>query len=465
MTGRVSFIGAGPGAADLITLRGARRIAEADVVVWAASLVDPACVRDHARADAELVDSSRITHEDVLAIYRRAAAERLKVARVHSGDPTLWGAVQEQHDACRRLGLEVEIVPGVSAFTAAAAVAGRELTVPEVAQSVILTRLEGGKTPMPDAEHVREFARHGTTMAVFLSAARTGALADELRAGGYPEDTPVLVAYKVTWPDELILHTTLGELEATVKRHKLWRHTLFLVGKSLQAKGTRSRLYHAGHFHTFRRADPEARRALRAGRAEPSGSAEGETARRPTTRGRWLRRATGFAAPTAAGEAGRWSPRAASQQAEPEPSTATAGTVALAGAAVRRPERTSPGKAVRVRLTESARTEPAGRMGADTRIAVRGRASRTASAAKSSTVDKRGTAAGKPSADKPGAADRTSAADQAGESPASGRPATKKSAANASAGKASQAKGAGGKAAPAAKGRSTARTRRTRRGG
>jgi precorrin-4 C11-methyltransferase len=263
-SGRVSFIGAGPGAADLITLRGAKRIAEADIVVWAASLVDPECVREHARPDAELIDSSRITHDDVLEVYRRAAGQRLKVARVHSGDPSLWGAVQEQYDSAVRLGLDVEIVPGVSAFSAAAAIAGRELTVPEVAQSVILTRLEGGKTPMPDGEHIRDFARHGTTMAIFLSAARSGQLVDELRAGGYPDDTPVVIAYKVTWPDELVLHTTIGELSETVKQHKLWRHTLFLVGKSLSATGTRSHLYNAGHFHTFRKADPAARRALRA---------------------------------------------------------------------------------------------------------------------------------------------------------------------------------------------------------
>jgi len=263
-SGRVSFVGAGPGAADLITLRGAKRIAEADIVVWAASLVDPECVREHARPDAELIDSSLITHEDVLAVYRRAAGERLKVARVHSGDPSLWGAVQEQYDSCQRLGLEVEIVPGVSAFSAAAAIAGRELTVPEVAQSVILTRLEGGKTPMPDGEHVREFARHGTTMAIFLSAARSSQLVEELRAGGYSDDTPVVVAYKATWPDELILHTTIGELAETVKQHKLWRHTLFLVGKALRAEGTRSHLYHAGHFTTYRKADPEARKQLRA---------------------------------------------------------------------------------------------------------------------------------------------------------------------------------------------------------
>ncbi|HEX4221400.1 MAG TPA: precorrin-4 C(11)-methyltransferase [Pseudonocardiaceae bacterium] len=276
--GRVSFIGAGPGAADLITLRGARRIAEADIIVWAASLVDPDCIKEHAQADAELIDSSLITHEDVIEVFRRAMRDHKRVARVHSGDPSLWGAVQEQYDACLRLGIEVEIVPGVSAFSAVAAVVGRELTLPEVAQSVILTRLEGGKTPMPDGEQIREFARHGTTMAIFLSAARSGQLVEELLAGGYAEDTPVVVAYKATWPDELILHTTIGELVEAVKQHKLWRHTLFLVGRALRAGGTRSHLYNAGHFHTYRKADPAARRALRASRAgEPEVEADEPT--------------------------------------------------------------------------------------------------------------------------------------------------------------------------------------------
>lgn len=269
MTGRVSFVGAGPGAADLITLRGARRIAEADVVVWAASLVMEECVTEHARPGAELVDSSKVAHEDVLALYHRAADEGLAVARVHSGDPSLWGAVQEQYDAAEAMGLEVEIVPGVSAFGAAAAAAGRELTIPEVAQSVVLTRLEGGKTPMPERERVREFARHGTTMAVFLSAARTGQLVTELTAGGYPGETPVVVAYRVTWPDEEVVRCRLDELEAVCKERRLWRQTLFLVGPALAAGGTRSHLYHPGHFHTFRRPDPEARRALRAARRAP----------------------------------------------------------------------------------------------------------------------------------------------------------------------------------------------------
>jgi precorrin-4 C11-methyltransferase len=258
----VTFVGAGPGAADLLTFRAARAIAAADVVIWASSLVHPD-VLAHASADAEIIDSAALPLEAVHGVYRRAAAERLAVARVHSGDPALWGAVQEQIAHCDSLGLAVEIVPGVSSFTAAAAAAHRELTVPEVAQSVILTRLEGGKTPMPAGESVAAFARHGTTMALFLSAARAGQLQAELTAGGYPDDTPCLIAYRVSWPEELIVACPLAELAATVRAHRLWKHTLVLVGPALAADGTRSHLYHPGHFHGFRRAEPAARAVLR----------------------------------------------------------------------------------------------------------------------------------------------------------------------------------------------------------
>jgi precorrin-4/cobalt-precorrin-4 C11-methyltransferase len=273
--GKVTFVGAGPGAADLLTFRAARAIAEADVVIWAASLVQEE-VLQHAREDAEILDSSLIPMETVLAVYERAAQDGTKVARIHSGDPSLWGAVQEQLDRCRALGLETEIVPGVSSFSAVAAIAQRELTIPEVAQSVILTRLGGGKTPMPPGEEVREFARHGTTMAIFLSAARSKQLVEELLEGGYTPETPVVVAYQATWPEELLLTCTLATLEATVKEHKLWKHTLFLVGEALGAQGTRSHLYHPGHFHTFRKADRAARRQLRtvgANEAGPAGEA------------------------------------------------------------------------------------------------------------------------------------------------------------------------------------------------
>jgi precorrin-4 C11-methyltransferase len=261
-TGRVTFVGAGPGAADLITVRGADALRAADIVVWAASLVHPD-VLAYAAAGAEIVDSAELTLESTVDIYRRAVAEGLHVVRLHSGDPALWGALQEQLDACAGLGLATEVVPGVSAFSAVAAAVQRELTVPRVAQSVVLTRLGGGKTPMPAGETVAGFARHGATMAVFLSAARTRQLAEELREGGYPPDTPIVVAYRVTWPDELLLRCTLDTLADTVREHKLWKHTLFLVGPALGATGTRSHLYHPGHFHGHRRAEPLARKALR----------------------------------------------------------------------------------------------------------------------------------------------------------------------------------------------------------
>jgi precorrin-4/cobalt-precorrin-4 C11-methyltransferase len=262
VTGRVTFVGAGPGAADLITVRGARALAGADVVVWAASLVHDD-VLSYARAGAEVVDSTALTLESTVDIYRRAASQGVHVVRLHSGDPALWGALQEQLDACAGLDLAVEVVPGVSSYAAAAAAVGRELTVPEVAQSVVLTRLGGGRTPTPDGESVEGFARHGATMAVFLSAARSRRLARELLAGGYPPQTPVLVAYRVTWPDERLLWCSVATLEATVKEHGLWKHTLFLIGPALAAAGTRSHLYHPGHFHGYRRAEPAARALLR----------------------------------------------------------------------------------------------------------------------------------------------------------------------------------------------------------
>jgi precorrin-4/cobalt-precorrin-4 C11-methyltransferase len=263
----VSFVGAGPGAADLLTLRAAQRIAEADIVIWAASLVHED-VLQHARPDAVVVNSAEHSLEGIRGHYERAAREGLLVARIHSGDPALWGGTQEQHELCTALGLETEVIPGVSSFSAVAAIAQRELTIPEVAQSVVLTRLEGGKTPMPPRETVRSFAEHGTTMALFLSAARTKQLQDELLAAGtYDATTPCVVAYAATWPDELVFECALGELAERVKEHRLYKHTLVLVGPALAAGGTRSHLYHPGHFHEHRKVEDQAARAeLRARR-------------------------------------------------------------------------------------------------------------------------------------------------------------------------------------------------------
>ena len=262
-TAKLWFVGAGPGAADLLTIRAARAIESADVVVWAASLVHED-VLQHCRPGAEVVDSAQLALEGVRPLYERAVRDGLVVARIHSGDPALWGAVQEQRELCDELGLPYETIPGVSSFSAVAALVERELTVPEVAQSVVLTRLEGGKTPMPDGETMREFARHGTTMAIFLSAARSGQLVAELLAGGYTDETPCVVAYAATWPDELVVRCRLADLEATCKEHRLWKHTLVLVGPALAGGGTRSHLYHPGHCHGHRRAERTARASLRA---------------------------------------------------------------------------------------------------------------------------------------------------------------------------------------------------------
>ena len=252
--GRVWFIGAGPGAPDLLTVRGARLISDADVVVWARSLVNEG-ILEHARPDAEILESTTVPLEGVRELYERALVEDLKVARVHSGDPSIYGAVMEQIELCEEIGLEWEIVPGVSSLGAAAAAIGRELTVPEVAQSVILTR-RASRTPMPDGEEIKSFASHGTTMAIFLSAARPRALQEELIEGGYTPDTPCAVVYKASWPDEVVIECPLRELADRIRDAGFTRQALILVGPGLEAGGTRSHLYSPHFSHMFRKAEP-----------------------------------------------------------------------------------------------------------------------------------------------------------------------------------------------------------------
>ena len=252
MSGRVAFVGAGPGAPDLLTLRAARVLGEADVVVWARSLVDEA-VLGHARPDAELVASDDRTLEDVVAIYARAARDGLRVARVHSGDPTVYGALHEQLEACRRMGLEVEIVPGVSSMGAAAAALGQELTVPDVSQTLILTR-RATRTSMPPNEELRELAGHGTTMVLFLSVRRPRELQAELLEGGYEAATPCAVVYRASWPDELVVRCPLGELAARIREHRITTQALVIVGPALDgaAEAGRSHVYDPGYGHRFR---------------------------------------------------------------------------------------------------------------------------------------------------------------------------------------------------------------------
>jgi precorrin-4/cobalt-precorrin-4 C11-methyltransferase len=250
----ISFVGAGPGAPDLITLRGRDRLAAADVVVWASSLV-PEAILAHARPGARIHDSAVMTLEDVLAVYG-AAGPYAAVVRLHSGDPSIYGAIGEQIDWCLANERDFEIVPGVSSLAAAAAAVGRELTRPGVAQSVVLTRLAGRTSAsMPVGESVSRFAESGATMAVFLSAAKPAELAGELLAPGsaYTADTPAAIVVRASWPDEQVVMTTVGRLAADLDELGVRTTVLVLVGPALAAPGGRSHLYSPGFAHMFRR--------------------------------------------------------------------------------------------------------------------------------------------------------------------------------------------------------------------
>jgi precorrin-4/cobalt-precorrin-4 C11-methyltransferase len=250
----ISFVGAGPGAPDLITLRGAERLARAEVVVWAASLV-PEAVLAHCRPDVVLHDSKTMTLEDVTAVY--AAHPDATIVRLHSGDPSLYSAIAEQIDWCIAHERAFEIVPGVSSLAAAAAAAGHELTVPGVAQSVVLTRLaHRTKSSVPPGEGVAAYAAVGGTMAVFLSAARPDELQAELLAIGstYDASTPALIASRVSWPDERVVPTTVGSLADDLRALDARTTVLVLVGAALgvRAVPARSHVYAADYAHSFR---------------------------------------------------------------------------------------------------------------------------------------------------------------------------------------------------------------------
>jgi precorrin-4/cobalt-precorrin-4 C11-methyltransferase len=253
----ISFVGAGPGAPDLITLRGAQRLAAADVVVWASSLV-PEAVLGHCRPGIEIHDSATMTLEDVLAVYA-AHPDAAPVVRLHSGDPSLYGAVAEQLDWCLAAGRSWEIVPGVSSVAAAAAALGRELTVPGVSQSVVLTRLPGRTAAsMPPDEGVAAFAPHGATMAVFLSAARPHDLAADLLGpgSGYSPDTPAAIVVRASWPDERVVRTTVGRLAGDLAATGATMTVLVLVGDALAADAAagarRSHLYEPSFTTAYR---------------------------------------------------------------------------------------------------------------------------------------------------------------------------------------------------------------------
>jgi precorrin-4/cobalt-precorrin-4 C11-methyltransferase len=251
----ISFVGAGPGAQDLITLRGAQRLAGAQVVIWASSLV-PEDLLQHCGRGATVHDSATMTLEDVIAVYQ-AHPEGTRIVRLHSGDPSIYGAIGEQIDWCRAAGRAWEMVPGVSSLAGAAAALGQELTQPGVAQSVVLTRLAGRtRASVPPGESVAAFAAHRPTLAVFLSAARPDELADELLApgSGYRLDTPAAIVVRATWPDERVIRTTVGDLAADLRAEGATMTVLVLVGDALAETSTarRSHLYAPGHSTAYR---------------------------------------------------------------------------------------------------------------------------------------------------------------------------------------------------------------------
>ena len=246
----VHFVGAGPGAPDLITLRGAELLREADQIIYAGSLVNPALLEGR-KAGCTVLDSSSMTLEEVLeAVYGAEKAGKTTV-RLHTGDPSIYGAVQEQMNALDAAGIPYDVTPGVSSLCGAAAALKAEYTPPEVSQTVIITRAEG-RTPVPEREKLSGLASHHSTMVLFLSAGLADRVQSELLEGGYEPDTPAAVVYRATWPDEKVFRCTVGTLAETVEANRITRTALLTIGDFLDPDDHRSRLYDPEFSHGYR---------------------------------------------------------------------------------------------------------------------------------------------------------------------------------------------------------------------
>ena len=249
----VHFVGAGSGAPDLITVRGARLLSEADVIIYAGSLVNPALLY-YAKPGCEIHDSAYMTLEQVLEVIRKAEAAGRTTVRLHTGDSSIYGAVREQFDELIKAGIDYDVTPGVSAFCGAAASLKAEYTLPDVSQTVIITRMEG-RTPVPERESIRSLASHGATMVLFLSTGLLEGLQRELMAGGYAPDTPAAIVYKATWPEEKVFRCPVCELAKTAKENNITKTALITVGGFLGDTYDRSRLYDPGFTTEFREAE------------------------------------------------------------------------------------------------------------------------------------------------------------------------------------------------------------------
>jgi precorrin-4/cobalt-precorrin-4 C11-methyltransferase len=243
----VIFIGAGPGDPELLTIKGKRAIDNADVIIYAGSLVNPA-VLSGAKPSAKIYNSAEMNLDEVIDVMKAAVAEGKKVARVHTGDPSIYGAIREQIDRLDELNIESEVIPGVSSFLGVAAVLKKEYTLPSKSQTVILTRMEG-RTPVPPKEKLIDLARHNATMVIFLSIAFIDELARTLKEAGYRSDTPVAVVYKATWPDQKIVIGTVDDIAKKVKDAKIEKTALTVVGDFLGDEYELSKLYDK-HFTT-----------------------------------------------------------------------------------------------------------------------------------------------------------------------------------------------------------------------
>ena len=238
----VHFVGAGCGAVDLITVRGARLLREADVVIYAGSLVNPDLLKD-CKEGCEIYNSATMTLEETTAVIVAAEAAGKTTVRLHTGDSSIYGAVREPFDELIPRGIEFDVTPGVSAFCGAAASLKQEFTLPEVSQTVIITRM-AGRTAVPEKESIRSLAAHRATMCMYLSTGLTKELQEQLLEGGYPGSTPVAVVFKASWPDERIYHCTVDTLHKTVTENNLTRTSLIIVGDCMGEEYTRSFLYH-----------------------------------------------------------------------------------------------------------------------------------------------------------------------------------------------------------------------------
>lgn len=254
MAANVSFVGAGPGAADLITVRGARLLRHADVVIFAGSLVDRNLVKRYA-AQADVYDSAGMTLSEVITVIMDTLAAGRSVVRLHTGDPCIYGAIQEQMEALDRLGIDYQVVPGVTSAFAAAAALKQELTLPELSQTVIFTRIEG-RTPVPERERLNEIARIGATLVVYLSVNMIDKVVKQLLEGAYTVATPAAVVCRASWDDELIIQGTLENIATQVREAGIDRQALIIVGDVLAARReglkARSMLYDRDFSHGFR---------------------------------------------------------------------------------------------------------------------------------------------------------------------------------------------------------------------